>query len=71
MAYRDNYQPTIDWLKAAKEIANVPGGVAVLRILEAHGVNKLSNEYKDDRPPNTGEAMTSIRWLIDKVHENL
>jgi hypothetical protein len=29
-------------LKAAREIAEIPGAIAVLRVLEAHGVNQVS-----------------------------
>lgn len=31
----------INWLRIGKEIANMPNGFAVLRVLQAHGVEHL------------------------------
>lgn len=65
MAYRENRQP-INWSIVAAEIADIPGGVAVLRILQGNGVDRLS------QLPGPGEelgAFNSIAHMIAMVHE--
>jgi hypothetical protein len=54
-----------DWQRIAKEVAATPGGIATLRILQAHGVNKLSAFVEGD-----GEkASNSIENFMNAVVE--
>ena len=32
---------SINWIRLGKEIANMPNGIAVLRLLQAHGLTHL------------------------------
>lgn len=34
--------PEINWIRMGQEIAQTPGGVALLRVLQAHGVTHLA-----------------------------
>ncbi len=51
MPYREMTSDTkmyINWDLMAEEIGDIPGGVAVLRILQAHGLNTLMRREGDD-----------------------
>jgi hypothetical protein len=48
-------------LEAAKEIAKMPNGLAVLRVLQAHGIDEMRT--------STWE-ICSIERLIDEVESN-
>lgn len=62
--YRTAVEPGINWFALAAEIADVPGGLAVLRVLQVHGVNHLVNLADGEQ-----RASSSIEYLIEKVHE--
>lgn len=60
--YRTAVDPSsINWFALAAEIADVPGGLAVLRVLQVHGVERLASL--------SNGAHSSIEYLIEKVHE--
>ena len=60
MPYRTNETPTIDWNTIAREIAHTPGGLATLRILEVHGVHRLTDAASG--------AFTTIDYLAALAH---
>jgi len=59
----------INWIKLGKEIANVQNGIAVLRMLEAHGVTHLM-KFADSPGIGMGHR-ASIETLINYVHEGM
>lgn len=57
----------INWIRMGKEIAQMHGGVAVLRVIQAHGVTHL---IKFSDPPGTGIGQScSIEMVCDYAHK--
>lgn len=54
-------------LKAAREVADMPGGIAFLRVLQAHGINQLVR-----RNYQTGELFEccSIDRMIEEAERS-
>lgn len=54
----------INWIRLVKEIGSIPNGIAVLRILQAHGLTHLVNlNHNGIRQSN------SIEDTIDRAHK--
>lgn len=65
MPYRDDdHRPTINWVMMAKEIADVPGGLAVLRVIQVHGIDMLVK-----RSDKGDYAHCTVEHFITMVHE--
>lgn len=67
--YRDEGKVSrtpVDWTLLAHEIADVPGGIAVLRILQGCGVDRLVQAGARNE---TLGAFNSIEHMITMVHE--
>lgn len=63
MPYREREPVSVDWSLLAVEIGDVPGGLAVLRLLQAHGLDTLMR-----REDGEVKASCSIEYLVHTVH---
>jgi hypothetical protein len=55
----------INWIRLGKEIAQMPNGIAVLRVLEAHGVRHFVRFSESGSVSNS----CSIEMVIDYAHK--
>lgn len=65
---------SINWIRLGKELAAMPNGIAVLRVLQAHGVTSLVTYNTTRTPTDIGEnkhvhQSCSINMVIDYAHK--
>lgn len=54
----------INWIRLGKEIASMPNGIAVLRVLQAHEISYFT-QFKSD---NSVSKSCTIEMVIDYAH---
>lgn len=58
--------PEINWTRVGKEIADLRGGIAVLRLLQAHGIT----HFVKFSPDSSGiKQSCTIEMVVDYAHK--
>ena len=56
----------INWIRLGKEIASMPNGIAVLRVVQAHGITHFARFVAEQ---SNVKASCTIEMVIDYAHK--